>query len=93
MNIPKFSETIEAGVKSVGISLLAYAGRGGKLHEFVDIAMACKAPYGDACMDVSEAKTGGLSTYAACFILNFCLINGTKLAFAKRCKTARVFKR
>lgn len=69
-----------AGVKSVGISSMAYAEKGGRLHEFVDIAIDCKVPYGDACMDVGEVKMGGLSTYAACFILNTCLINGAKLA-------------
>lgn len=70
----------KAGIKSVGISSMAYVQKGGKLHEHVDIAIDCKVPYGDACMDVGEAKMGGLSTYAACFILNTCLINGAKLA-------------
>ena len=69
-----------AGVRSVGVSSLAYADKGGKLHENVDIAIDCKVPYGDACMDVGDSKMGGLSTYAACFILNTCLINGAKLA-------------
>ena len=68
------------GVFSVGISSLEYAARGGRLHELVDIAIDCKVPYGDACMDVGEAKMGGLSTYAACFILNTCLIGGARLA-------------
>lgn len=68
------------GVKCVGISSLEYAERGGKLHEHVDIAIDCKIPYGDACMDVGDIKMGGLSTYTACFILNTCLINGAKLA-------------
>ena len=70
----------EFGVKSVGISSMAYSSKGGRLHEHVDLAIDCKVPYGDACMDVGEAKMGGLSTYAACFILNTCLINGAKLA-------------
>lgn len=69
-----------AGVKCVGVSSLAYAGKGGRLHEYVDIAIDCKVPYGDACLDVGESKMGGLSTYAACFILNSCLIEGAKLA-------------
>jgi uncharacterized phosphosugar-binding protein len=69
-----------AGVKSVGVSSLAYAEKGGRLHETVDIAIDCKVPYGDACMDVGDSKMGGLSTYAACFILNTCLIGGAKLA-------------
>ena len=70
----------EFGVKSVGISSLAYASKGGRLHDHVDIPIDCKIPYGDACMNVGQAKMGGLSTYAACFILNTCLINGAKLA-------------
>ena len=69
-----------AGVKSVGVSSFAYVEKGGRLHEFVDIAIDCKVPYGDACLDVGEIKMGGLSTYASCFILNTCLINGAKLA-------------
>jgi len=68
------------GVKSVGISSMEYVSMGGKLHEHVDISINCKIPYGDACMNVGDAKMGGLSTYAACFILNTCLINGAKLA-------------
>ena len=75
-----------AGIKSVGISSLAYAEKGGKLHEHVDIAIDCKIPYGDACMSVGEAKMGGLSTYAACFILNTCLINGAKLSLEQGAK-------
>lgn len=75
-----------AGVKSVGISSLTYAQKGGRLHENVDIAIDCKIPYGDACMDIGEAKMGGLSTYAACFILNTCLINGAKLALQEGAK-------
>jgi uncharacterized phosphosugar-binding protein len=73
-------EAKKSGVKSVGVSSLAYAGKGGILHKNVDIAIDCKVPYGDACMDVGEIKMGGLSTYAACFILNSCLINGAKIA-------------
>ena len=70
----------EAGVKSVGISSSSYFDRGGRLHEHVDIAIDCKVPYGDACIDVGDAKMGGLSTATACFILNSCLINGAKYA-------------
>lgn len=70
----------EAGVKSVGISSSAYFDRGGRLHEHVDIAIDCKVPYGDACIDVGNARMGGLSTATACFILNSCLIKGAKLA-------------
>lgn len=75
-----------AGVKCVGVSSLAYAEKGGSLHEVVDIAIDCKVPYGDACMDVGESKMGGLSTYAACFILNTCLIEGAKLALSEGVK-------
>ena len=71
-----------AGVRSVGVSSSSYFDRGGRLHEHVDIAIDCKVPYGDACIDVGDAKMGGLSTSAACFILNTCLINGAKLALA-----------
>lgn len=76
----------KAGVKSVGISAWSYIEKGGKLHENVDIAIDCKVPYGDACMDVGDIKMGGLSTYAACFILNSCLLNGAKLALQEGVK-------
>ena len=69
-----------AGVKCIGISSMEYAEKGGRLHEHVDVAIDCKIPYGDACMSVGDATMGGLSTYAACFILNSCLIDGAKLA-------------
>ena len=68
------------GIKSVGISSLEYAERGGRLHEHVDVAIDCKIPYGDACLSVGESRMGGISTYAACFILNSCLIEGARLA-------------
>ena len=73
----------EAGLVTVGVSSSSYFERGGKLHECVDIAIDCKIPSGDACIDVGEAKMGGLSTAAACFILNTCLIEGAKLALAE----------
>ena len=73
-------EAKRRGIKSVGISSLAYAERGGRLHGHVDIHIDCKVPYGDACIDIGDAKMGGLSTYAACFILNSCLIEGARLA-------------
>lgn len=75
-----------AGIKSVGISSLAFTDKGGRLHENVDISIDCKVPYGDACIDVGDSKMGGLSTYAACFILNSCLINGAKLALQEGIK-------
>ena len=68
------------GIKSVGISSFEYAERGGRLHEHVDVAIDCKIPYGDACLSVGESRMGGISTYAACFILNSCLIEGARLA-------------
>lgn len=76
----------KSGVKSVGVSAFSYIGKGGRLHENVDIAIDCKVPYGDACMDVGEVKMGGLSTYTACFVLNTCLINGAKLALSEGVK-------
>ena len=75
-----------AGVRSVGVSSSAYFDRGGRLHEHVDVALDCKVPYGDACIDVGDAKMGGLSTSAACFILNSCLINGAKEALERGVK-------
>ena len=69
-----------ANVTSVGVSSSSYFDRGGRLHEYVDIAIDCKVPYGDACIEVGEATMGGLSTATACFILNTCLIEGAKLA-------------
>lgn len=71
------------GIPSVGVSSSSYFGRGGILHEHVDIAIDCKIPYGDACIKVGDAMMGGLSTAAACFILNTCLIEGAKLALAE----------
>lgn len=73
------------GVKVVGVSSSNYYSKGGKLHNSVDIAIDCKVPYGDACIDVGEAKMGGLSTSAACFILNYCLIEGAGLALSEGC--------
>ena len=71
-----------ASVPCVGVSSSSYFGQGGRLHEHVDIAIDCKVPYGDACIGVGDAMMGGLSTAAACFILNSCLINGARLAYA-----------
>ena len=72
-----------AGVKLVTISSSAYAEHGAKLLSLGDIAIDCKVPYGDAVIDVGEAKMGGLSTYASLFILNSILIEGAKKALAK----------
>ena len=71
------------GVCTVCISSSAYFDRGGQLHEHADIAIDCKVPYGDACIDVGDVKMGGLSTAAACFILNACLIEGAKRALER----------
>ena len=79
-------EARKRGVKCIGISSMEYRERGGRLHEHVDIAIDCKVPYGDACMQVGEATMGGLSTYTACFILSSCLINGAKLALSEGVK-------
>lgn len=75
-----------AGVKVIGVSSSEYYERGGALHKEVDIPLDCKVPYGDACIEVGEARMGGLSTAAACFILNTCLIEGAKLALAEGTK-------
>ena len=72
-----------AGVKLVTISSSAYVEHGAKLLSLGDIAIDCKVPYGDAVIDVGEAKMGGLSTYASLFILNSILIEGAKKALAR----------
>ncbi len=69
----------EAGVFVIGVSSSNYFERGGKLHNHVDLHIDCMVPYGDACIDVGEAKMGGLSTSAFCFILNSIFIGGAKL--------------
>lgn len=76
----------EYGLKTVGISSLNYVDHGGELHKYTDYHIDCKVPYGDACIDVGKVKMGGLSTYAACFILNSCLINGATIAENKGVK-------
>lgn len=73
----------ENGVFTIGVSSSEYFGKGGKLHEHVDLHIDCKVPYGDACIEVGKAKMGGLSTAAFCFILNSILINGAKIADSK----------
>ena len=79
-------ELVENAIDAGATEIQIYIEKGGKLHENVDIAIDCKVPYGDACMDVGDIKMGGLSTYAACFILNTCLINGAKLALQEGVK-------
>ena len=75
-----------AGVKLITVSSSAYVEHGAKLLALGDIAIDCKVPYGDAVIDVGEAKMGGLSTYASLFILNTILIEGAKKALAKGCQ-------
>ena len=53
------------------------------LLDEADIPIDCKVPYGDAVVEVGEAKMGGLSTYASLFILNSVLIDGAKKALAR----------
>ena len=72
-----------AGVKLVTISSSAYVEHGAKLLALGDIAIDCKVPYGDAVIEVGEAKMGGLSTYASLFILNTILIEGAKKALER----------
>ena len=72
-----------AGVKLITISSSAYAAHGATLLELGDIAIDCKVPYGDAVIDVGEARMGGLSTYASLFILNSILIEGATKALAR----------
>lgn len=73
----------EAGIYTIGVSSSEYFGKGGRLHEYVDLHLDCMVPYGDACVDVSTAKMGGLSTAAFCFILNSVLIGGARLASSR----------
>lgn len=72
-----------AGVKTVAISSSAYRAHGAVLLDEADFPIDCKVPYGDAVIDVGEAKMGGLSTYASLFILNSILIEGAKKALAR----------
>lgn len=71
---------VKHAVSCVGISSSDYYDKGGRLHEYADIAIDCKVPYGDACIPVGTAKMGGLSTIAAEFILTSCLIGGAETA-------------
>ncbi len=70
----------ESGVYTVGVSSSEYFAHGGKLHNRVDLHIDCLVPYGDASVNVGDAKMGGLSTSAFCFILNSILIGGARLA-------------
>lgn len=72
-----------AGVTTVTISSSAYRDHGGVLDTIADIAIDNKVPYGDACIAVGDAKMGGLSTSASCFILNSILIGGAQKALAR----------
>ena len=72
-----------AGVRTVAISSSAYREHGGVLLDEADLPIDCKVPHGDACIAVGDAKMGGLSTSASCFILNSTLIDGAKKALAR----------
>ena len=86
-----------AGVFTAGVSSSAYFGKGGKLQGHVDLHIDCRVPYGDACINIggesgeNDAKMGGLSTAAFCFILNFALIEGAKIAAARGVKVPVYF--
>ncbi len=73
----------EAGVKTIAITSSAYRPHGATLGDVADLAIDSKVPYGDACIAVGEAKMGGLSTAASCFILNSVLIEGASRALAR----------
>ncbi len=73
----------ENGVFTIGVSSSNYFEKGGKLHNHVDLHIDCLVPYGDASVEVGDAKMGGLSTSAFCFILNSIFIGGAKLAKEK----------
>lgn len=72
-----------AGIATVAISSSAYREHGGVLLDEADYPIDCKVPYGDAVIQVGEAKMGGLSTSASCFILNSVLIDGANKALAR----------
>ena len=75
-----------AGVESIAIASSAYREHGGVLLDEADIPIDCKVPYGDAVIAVGNAKMGGLSTSASCFILNSILIEGAKKALERGTK-------
>ncbi len=70
----------ENGVYTIGVSSSEYFSHGGKLQNHVDLHIDCHVPYGDASVNVGEAKMGGLSTSAFCFILNSILIGAAKIS-------------
>lgn len=72
-----------AGVTTVAITSSAYRPHGATLGDVADVVLDSKVPYGDACVEVGEAKMGGLSTAASCFILNAILIEGARHALAR----------
>lgn len=74
------------GIYTVGVSSSEYYDKGGRLQNHVSRHIDCKVPYGDACIDVGDAKMGGLSTAASCFILNTVLIGGARLAASRGVK-------
>ncbi len=72
-----------AGARTVAISSSEYRPHGGVLLDEADVPIDCKVQYGDAVIEVGDAKMGGLSTYASLFILNSVLIEGAKKALAR----------
>lgn len=72
-----------ARVRTMVIASSAYKTRGGVLLDEADLPVDSLVPYGDAVIDVGDAKMGGLSTYASLFILNSILIDGAKKALAR----------
>ncbi len=76
----------KSDIFTIGVSSSNYFLKGGKLHQHVDLHIDCLVPYGDASVSVGDAKMGGLSTSAFCFILNSVLIGGAKIANARNVK-------
>ena len=73
----------KAGVFTIGISSAHYEAFGGTLLKAVDLPLDSKVPYGDASVMAGNAKMGPLSTYAACFLLESCLIEGARICAEK----------
>lgn len=71
---------VAAGVYTVGVSSSEYFDKGGRLQNHVSRHIDCLVPYGDACIEVGNARMGGLSTASFCFIVNSILIGGADIA-------------
>jgi len=72
-----------AGVRTMAIASSEYRAHGGVLLDEADLPVDCLVPYGDATIEVGDARMGGISTYASLFILNSVLIGGAKQALAR----------